>query len=1226
MNCWIQAVCICFCCLFSLAARAQCFDSRPLATSTGQTVVFTCPGTKNNIISIPQFSYSQPFVFVLTNKKDTVKKLFTQGIVDMAGFPEGEYRIYGYSYKGPLNEILGRHLPSHRIANFCSIGSSNFITVIRSQPIAPILGPESNTPIAVCAPDGKKDLIQLNAQFPSNTQQAYLVADEAGKILTITAAKEIDADALNCKTCKIHAIAYTGQIIAKTGDPMSTAITDDCFSVSPNHLTIHRALPMIGSISWQGSGQEKFVCADSKKESLLEVTVTGVSGGTLHYLVTDSADRIVSVLSNPVINPNSLGLGICRIRGLVVTGTLRPGLIGESIINQVFTNDCYKLSPNFISIKKERPKAGTLSPLSDENKIYCSGDTSRPLPLVATPYTGEAVKWLVVDSSQKIIWEGDILPRPGSLPIGIYTIHQAAFTGNFLLKPGSLFSMPVSDDCFALSDNSIKIQVDRPLVGRITSSVGGSEAILCSTALDNQKIKINHVGHSSFPIRYFITDRTDIIISQQDSTQFDFSRFSEGTYRIYGVSYLGLITFEAGRGLFSSLRSSYCHQISTEYVSVSKVQVQAGIIRYDGPTDSLYQCILSARQVVKPSFSKAPTGKHRFLVFNQNDRLVAMSADSILTSSFAEGVFKIRSLAYSDSFSIGLGATVDSLVSVNGCIDLGSKELRLIRGRAEGGTIQLSTKETTYTICSKDGWPDRLSFTTNSSSLLPYRYVATDRNGLIIQADVQMADLELLPNNVERVYGLSYDGSLHLQVGDSLFKIAAENPCVQISSQFVSIKTEEIQAGTIRTSTGQQVLAYCLEENLPDTIRLQKNGASAEVKYSYLGIRNDTIQFINFSGLLTNKEVPTGTTRVYGMAYKGNLLADAGSRLSTARLTDSCYGISSNFITLQKSAAEAGSIASSNGQSVIFLCPRDGQSDFINLSAQQAGLLSYAYLITDTKDSILAQSAEPTIDLDSFPAGECRIYGISYKGALSAKSKHISATDLASGCSDISSNYIRFIKSSADGGRISLAGGDSTIAFCVEDAASDTLRFQTTSTVGLNYVLLVTNTQNRVQYIFENIAQGYDFNGLDPGNYRVYGLSYGGGLTVFRNTDVLQARLASGCFDLSKNFVQLQLTNTGPACKNFKPDEKNSSFLAAFPNPANLDVQIRIKPSHIKEGKPALYLVSATGGGERKINLDSQSIDNETIKINTAHLPPGMYFLIFKNGYIFDSIKILVAH
>jgi hypothetical protein len=342
-------------------------------------------------------------------------------------------------------------------------------------------------------------------------------------------------------------------------------------------------------------------------------------------------------------------------------------------------------------------------------------------------------------------------------------------------------------------------------------------------------------------------------------------------------------------------------------------------------------------------------------------------------------------------------------------------------------------------------------------------------------------------------------------------------------------------------------------------------------------------------------------------------------------LTDSCFNISSNSITVHKYSPLAGSVATGGGIKEFYLCPQDGQSDFISVVPSGEVPLPYVYVVTSEEDSILAWSSDPSFDLDTFSLGFCKIYGLSYTGTLQLAGKFITSPALSSGCFAASSDFISVFKSNADGGRITLENGDTTATICVEDLGADTLKFNHSGNAGLKYAFLITDQNNRLQSIIENTSAGYDFNGADPGISRIYGVSYGGILSVFRNDNVTSVVLATGCYDLSSNFITLQKINSGPSCKTSGVNGSAPAFLSIFPNPANREVFLQFRNKSLQGGKASVSVFSLTGGFQQKINLPSGMLDNEQVKVDISTLTPGIYFIIFKNGYIFDRVKLVVA-
>ena len=106
--------------------------------------------------------------------------------------------------------------------------------------------------------------------------------------------------------------------------------------------------------------------------------------------------------------------------------------------------------------------------------------------------------------------------------------------------------------------------------------------------------------------------------------------------------------------------------------------------------------------------------------------------------------------------------------------------------------------------------------------------------------------------------------------------------------------------------------------------------------------------------------------------------------------------------------------------------------------------------------------------------------------------------------------------------------------------------------------------------------------------------------------------------------MTINKSNTGGLCKNLGVTPENKVFLSVYPNPASDLVKIRLKSKYLTGGRPQLSVSNISGGINKKIILDSQITDNQDIIINTSDLKPGMYFIMFQNGYIFDSIKLTV--
>ncbi len=1212
----------CFLFFFYQIAYNQCPSSRPITTTGGDTLVYLCPGGKKTEVSIRQFTYGVPFATVVTNTQNIALKVVNSSVIDLATLPEGEYRIYAYSYKGFLNNIIGKNIFTNQLTSYCYTQSSNFIKVIKTPPAAPVIDAQSLSPVFVCGPDQKFDSLTINAQFPTIQSRAYIVVNEENKIVLISESALINADPLECRVCKVYAAGYSGKLIAKKGDNLNVALADDCYAISKNFITLNHEIPFGGSIAINGQDENQFICADSKQDQFLSLSINSNRGGQLKYIVTDSNDRILDIRNEPVLSSASLQAGICKVYGLTFTGALAQNLEGKNVNNSLLSDDCYALTSNNVLIVKKRPFAGILSVLSG-GSVFCHGDTISELIVEKKNVVSGLQKWIVASESGEIeqILENKLFP--GSWSRGEKRIYNLSYTGNLLIKPGSKISDQATDDCYDLSKSYIPVLVDLPNPGILQFSNSAHNLFVCASDTSSLKIQFTHSEYNKFSQLYLLADEGGNLISVLDSNKIDLVQAKNGVYRLYGISFSGDLIYTLGQPVLA-VRSDNCFILNTTFLSITKGEAKAGISQFENETDTLLVCIEFGDSKIKLKNKTSSVGKVQYIVTNTADTVLSIHPDSVDLKKIGIGIFKIRTLAYTDTFSLIAGSPVASITFEKGCIDLGATALIIIKDKAESGKIFLNEIDTNYQICAKDGWPDVLKLKNTSTSKFPYTYVLTDTSYTILALSASNFNLELLPVYNARLFGVSYAGKIITKVGEKLTASSFASGCAAVTDRFISLSGTEISAGTIRTSNNASQLFYCLDSKNADTMRLVNNGASGNSNYVYIGIQDDTIKWVSVNGVLVSSEIPAGTTQIVGLAYTGNFTGKTGDKVSAKRLVDSCYGVSTNSITIIKENPKAG-VVKAGSDDKIYLCPGDGQSDYISFTNQGASLLSYAYLVVNEADTIIQVSYNSLIDFDSYPTGTCRVFGISYKGNLNVINKKINGSNLAEDCFDISQNYVSVIKSEANAGKITLQGGDTSIRFCVEDLGMDTAQFISSSTVKLNYALLVTNSQGRIIYILDDLNKNYDFNGYDPGSYRVYGLSYGGLLTAARNDEVKSASLATGCFDITENFIVLELSNTGTLCKNIGVNKENFAFLSVFPNPVHKTLRIRLKPTLLQSGKPEMALVSASGGVNKKIILDPQMAVNQDIEFDVHNLSPGLYFLLFKNGYIFDRIKVMIV-
>ena len=1228
MNLIAKLAYICLFITLSISLQAQCLTGRRIETFTGDSVLFSCPGSNDDNVSFKLFVASTPSLYIVTDRFDTIRKLAPTSRINFRELTGTEFRVYGCSYKGPVNNVIGKPLKTAVISSLCAARSVNYITVIREAPMPPIIDAQSGSPLFVCAPDNKPDFISVHALFPSKSMARYIVIDEKNKIVAIQDQNKIDANNLSCQTCKFYAVSFTGLFTAKIGQSVSDPLSSDCSAISQNFITAVRDLARGGTIRLSDPSSPLFICSTSTKAQSILTQLTGNSAGNQAYILTDTLNKVLALQNTSVIPSNILAAGICRLWGVTFTGTLiQSDYIGKSIHTVVWSDDCFAVTLNNLAITKMQPNGGAVTLMDNNEKslIICKDDIPDVTRFKASGVVGLQNSWVLTSVSGKIIsWTTASEIDLNGLSVGDYRLYNLAYTGNLILAKDSLFTKAASDDCYDYSDDYISIHVDIPVAGRLSFEDGLVDKFVCSNDPAALRVKFKYTGQSGLKSVFLLTDSSGFYLKSFNQPDVDFTSLSNSKYKIYAASYSGIQNITPGQHISSTNLFSGCFSLSSPALSVTKGEVREGKISFQSGKDSIVICTNSNLISVQLRSDLKHTTSFAYVLTNNQDTVIRiLSKDTFTISNTLKGICKFWAIAYTGDLSLKPGDPIKKTSISTGCADVSINFLTLIKDQPQGANVYFNKNDTSYQICYKDGWPDLVSLHTTSGSTLPYQFVATDQDNHILAFNISNTNFETIPNGITKIYGISYLGPILANFGDDITKVVFAADCFELSKNAIQVSGDEIRAGIIRSNKNSENILFCNSTGSIDTIRFNFNGATTGTSYYYIGIQSDTIRFVSNSGIILSTDILPGHTDVYGIAFKGKFLAQVGDKLSARRLVDSCYGVSSNSIGFGKYTPDAGMVTSGSGLSDIYLCPGDGQADFITLSNIGATPLNYGYFITNSKDSIVAFSPSSSIDLDTFPIGLCKIYGISYLGNISYKNKKVQEPGLASACFSISKNAINVHKSLADGGRISLAKGDTAINICVEDLALDTIKFYHSSPVQLKYSYLVTDGNNRLQSIVQE-NELRDFNGSDPGVCRVYGISYGGFLNVFRNDNVLTATLASGCYDLSDNFLTINKSNTGANCKNIGVNDGNKAFLGIYPNPARDFVRVSIKSKYLKGGHPVLTLVAASGGGNKKIILDPQVVDNQNIEISTAELTSGMYFLMFKNGYIFDKLKIIV--
>ena len=148
---------------------------------------------------------------------------------------------------------------------------------------------------------------------------------------------------------------------------------------------------------------------------------------------------------------------------------------------------------------------------------------------------------------------------------------------------------------------------------------------------------------------------------------------------------------------------------------------------------------------------------------------------------------------------------------------------------------------------------------------------------------------------------------------------------------------------------------------------------------------NNVILAINDSGLADFEGADVGECRIWGLAITGNLTAAVDDDAAAVALSDECYDLSDNFITVIRKEVQGGTIALESGDIEAMVCVDDGVADELTFERDGEVGESFLYVVTDNDGIILAISDTNVIDFEGAGVGTCLVWGLSYTGELLAE-------------------------------------------------------------------------------------------------------------------------------------------------------------------------------------------------------------------------------------------------
>ncbi|MEO1214397.1 MAG: T9SS type A sorting domain-containing protein [Bacteroidota bacterium] len=327
--------------------------------------------------------------------------------------------------------------------------------------------------------------------------------------------------------------------------------------------------------------------------------------------------------------------------------------------------------------------------------------------------------------------------------------------------------------------------------------------------------------------------------------------------------------------------------------------------------------------------------------------------------------------------------------------------------------------------------------------------------------------------------------------------------------------------GTVSTASGNATAYTCPGDGNADAIDFAVSGNSADNFIYVVTDANGIILGLPPANTVDFEGAGTGTCLVWGLSYTGNLTAQMGDNALTTTLSDGCFDLSDNSVSIQRDNPDGGHVTTVDGATTAYTCPGDGNADEISFAVTGNSNSNFQWVVTDDQGTILGLPPGNTVNFEGAGVGNCLVWGLAYTGHLTAQmGDNALQIALSDDCFDLSDVPVSVQRDVPDGGVVTTVDGATTAYTCPGDGNADEISFAVTGNSNSNFQWVVTDDQGTILGLPP--GNTVNFEGAGVGNCLVWGLAYTGHLTAQMGDNALTTALSDDCFDLSDVPVSVQ--------------------------------------------------------------------------------------------------------
>jgi len=229
------------------------------------------------------------------------------------------------------------------------------------------------------------------------------------------------------------------------------------------------------------------------------------------------------------------------------------------------------------------------------------------------------------------------------------------YTGTLTVTIGdNIYRGDLATGCYERSDNYIEIKHRAPVAGVITDDDGMTLASLCVGDNQSDYVGYDVTGDDADRYVFLITDINGQVEKVDFNEYENFGSRSTGISYIYGLAYSGQLLVRAGDNIFSDPLVDGCYDLTDNFLTIERNEVDGGSIRVDGEKHIKVDSTTSQAPLV--DLTNNSSASYVYVIIDQSSIIRGFSQGPRVDMSFlSEGKYWIYGFSYTGILQAEVG-------------------------------------------------------------------------------------------------------------------------------------------------------------------------------------------------------------------------------------------------------------------------------------------------------------------------------------------------------------------------------------------------------------------------------------------------------------------------------------------------------------------------------------------------------------------------------------------